>query len=244
MNLAQILDTSARILASADCLLDGRDPVPDAALYAFWVHSREMSHQWMQSLAVCQKVLESGDLTRSRQCWLEYEPAIREILRADVLQRTWYVILLAADRQQQITHSEPIARSALSAFMQTRIRALKLVLAGHRFDAARMRSLNHLRHTAEAWSDFLCAQLAFQHNATEILFDEARAQKWSQIPVNHLLPELNIPGHPASLLDLNRLLLETADEEFPLGPLPRLTRKILQCFPPNSFDDLRSPRLY
>ncbi len=224
--------------------MDGPDPVPDTALHAYWVQSRDMSHQWMQSLAVCQKVLETGDLTRSRQCWLEYEPAIREILRADVLQRTWYVILLAADRQQQLTHAEPIARSALSAFTQTRIRALKLVLTGHRFDAARMRSLNQLRRTAEAWSDFLCAQLAFQHDATDILFDEARAQKWSHVPITHLLPELSIPGQPASLLDLNRLLLETADEEFPLGPLPRLTRKILQCFPPGSFDDLKSQRLY
>ncbi len=242
LNLAQILDTSARILASAACLNHGPSPIPDPALHAYWVYSRDLSHRWMQSLAVCQKVLEGGNLPRSRQCWLEYEPDIREILRADILQRVWYAILLSTDQFRGDCHAEPIARSALAAQMQTRVRALKLVLVGHRFDAARMKSLNQLRRTAETWSDFLCAHLAYRHNCTDILFQPERAEKWCREPVSQLMPELRIPGQPTTLDELQRVLLHSTSVDFPLGPLPRLTRTILDCFPPGTFDDHSATR--
>ncbi|MEZ5949440.1 MAG: hypothetical protein R3C12_09535 [Planctomycetaceae bacterium] len=172
---------------------------------------------------------------------MEYEPDIREILRADILQRVWYAILLSTDQFRGDCHAEPIARSALAAQMQTRVRALKLVLVGHRFDAARMKSLNQLRRTAETWSDFLCAHLAYRHNCTDILFQPERAEKWCREPVSQLMPELHsrTANHPRRA---TKGIIALYFGGLPSGPLPRLTRTILDCFPPGTFDDHSATR--
>ena len=227
-------------MAQADSLLFSANPISDAALHRYWVFSRDLSHQWMQSLAVCQKVLEVGSPQRSRQCWLEYEPEIRDILRADVLQRVWYAILRSADAAQGRCHAEPIARSVLAAQMQTRIRALKLVISGHQFDASRMRALNHLRRSTEEWADFLIAHLAFEYNFTDVLFDQERAQLWSRDPLAQVLPELQIPEPATTLAQLNRELIAASSAVFPLTPLQKLTALMLECFPDSAFDETGS----
>jgi len=231
LNLTQTLDVAAHLLSRADGLWTGDYAIPDAALHAYWVYSRDLSHQWMQNLSVCQRVLELGPPRRARQCWLEYEPDIREILRADILQRTWYVILQASDEIRNTCHAEPIARSALAAQMQTRVRALRLVLAGHQIDAARMQGLNQLRRTAESWSDLFCAHLATKYNLSDILFDEKRARVWAQTPLTEMLPELRIPGASSAIGELNRELCATAPRQFPLGSLQTLTARMLDCLP-------------
>ena len=242
LNLTQTLDVAAHLLARADGLWTGDYAIPDAALHAYWVYSRDLTHQWMQNLTVCQRVMEMGPQRRARQCWLEYEPDIREILRADILQRTWYVILQASDKQRRACHAEPIARSVLAAQMQARVRALRLVLAGHQIDAARMQGLNQLRRTAESWSDLLCAHLATRHEVPDVLFDEKRARIWAQTPLTEMLPELKIPGASSAIGELNRELCNIAPQQFPLGSLQTLTARMLDCLPPARDDQtLRRP---
>ncbi|MBL4885836.1 MAG: hypothetical protein JKY95_15055, partial [Planctomycetaceae bacterium] len=124
MKLTETLDISTRMMARAGHLLNGESLVKDQALHSYWIYSRDMANNWLRNMAICQKVLSQANPIRSRQCWLEYEPDLQEILRADILHRTWYTILKASDAQKNVCHCEPIARSVLAHQMQVRTRAL------------------------------------------------------------------------------------------------------------------------
>jgi len=235
LNLSHTVDAAAQLVAHADCLVHHSQLIRDAPLHAYWSYSRELTNTWMQNLAICQRVLEDSNPIRRRHCWLEYEPDLRDILRADVLHRVWYTILRAADKAAGKRHVEPIARSVLASQMQVRIRCLKLILAGHSIDASRMRSLNQLRKNAEMWSDFLCAHLALTHEVDDIFYNKRRAREWGQQPLSVVFPELRLPERlPAS--DLNWQMASGIRKNDSLNTLQQLIRKMLDCFPDTAFD--------
>jgi len=237
LNLSQTVDLAAHLIAHADHILHDSQRIDDQHLHEYWVHSRDLSHHWMQNLSVCQRVLENSTHTRQRQCWLEYEPDLRDILRVDVLHRVWYLILRSADIEQKTHHSEPIARSALTAQMQVRIRCLKLILVGHKIDAAQTGHLNELRKNAEKWSDFLCGHLAKSYGVDELLFDKQRAHLWGEKRIEEVMPELNRQDFNETQCELNQLLIHNPDASESLYPIQRLTQTMLHCFPESAFDE-------
>ena len=223
-------------MARAGHLLNAEEMIEDKALHQYWIYSRDLANQWLQNLSICQKVLSQGDPIRSRQCWLEYEPDLREILRADILHRSWYTILQAVDTKNAVCHCEPISRSVLSHQMQVRTRALKLILSGYQIDAARMNRLNEIRKSAEAWSDLICSHLVVRYDIKGILFDEKRARRWSKQPLEHLLPELKLPASATRQIDLNWSIISGTQNVNRLNSLQKLARTMLDCFPPSAFD--------
>ncbi len=236
MKLTEALDISARMMTRAGHLLDAKEMIEDKALHQYWVYSRDLSNQWLQNLSICQKVLSQGDPIRSRQCWLEYEPDLREILRADIMHRSWYTILQAVDTKKDVCHCEPISRSVISNQMQVRTRALKLILSGYQIDAARMNRLNEIRKSAEAWSDLICSHFALRYDIQGILFDKQRAAKWGQQPLEQLLPELKLPVFSPRQDDSNWNFISGEQNLNKLNSLQKLARTMLNCFPPSAFD--------
>lgn len=236
MNLSEALDLSARMMARAGHLIDAEQMVEDKALHHYWIYSRDLANHWQQNLSICQKVLAQGDPIRSRQCWLEYEPDLREILRADLLHRSWYTILQAVDSEKNVCHCEPISRSVLSSQMQIRTRALRLILSGYQIDAARMSRLNEIRKSAEAWSDLICSHLAIRYGIQGILFDEKRAARWGKQPLEHLLPELSLSVEQSRPVDRNWNRLSQLQDTNRLDSLQKLARTMIDCFPPSAFD--------
>lgn len=236
MKLTEALDISARMMTRAGHLLNADEMIEDKALHQYWIYSRDLTNQWLQDLSICQKVLSQGDPIRSRQCWLEYEPDLREILRADILHRSWYTILQATDTKNNVCHCEPICRSVLSNQMQVRTRALKLILSGYQIDAARMNRLNEIRKSAEAWSDLICSHLAIRYDIQGILFDEKRAAQWGKQPLELLLPELKLPAFATRQVDSNWRLITGSQNKHRLNSLQKLARTMFECFPPSAFN--------
>ncbi|WP_339746195.1 hypothetical protein [uncultured Rubinisphaera sp.] len=236
MNLSQTVDAAAQLIAHADHIIKQPQLLEDGSLHSYWVYSRDMTNSWMQNLAVCQKVLQTGTQVRQRQCWLEYEPDLRDVFRADILHRVWFTILKAADVEQNARHAEPIARSVLAAQLQVRIRCLKLILAGHQIDAARMRTLNEMRKNSEMWSDFLCGHLASKYQIDDVLFDSQRAHTWGEQPLSEVFPELKLYDQSPASADLNWNLIAEIRKGESLNPLQVLVRKMLNCFPETAFD--------
>ena len=236
LKLTETLDISTRLMARAGHLLNEENLVKDEALHSYWIYSRDLANHWMQNIAICQKVLAQGDPIRSRQCWLEYEPDLQEILYADILHRTWYTILKAADEKNGVCHCEPIGRSVLIHQMQVRTRALKLILSGYQVDAARMKKMNEIRKSAEAWSDLVCSHLAIRYQVKGIIFNHDRAKKWGRDSLETLLPELNLPDGSARQTDLTWQLISTSQSLDSLNSLQRLVRTMLDCFPRAAFD--------
>jgi len=223
-------------MVRAGHLLRGETLIEDRSLHHYWIYSRDLANQWLQNLATCQKVLSQSEPVRSRQCWLEYEPDLHEILRAEILHRTWYTILKAADVRKGVCHSEPIGRSVLAHQMQVRTRALRLILSGYQIDAARMKRLNSVRKSMEAWSDLVCAHLAVRYRIEGVIFDPIRARRWSKQPLETLLPDLKLPVSAVQNTDLAWNLISTSRDPLSLNSLQRLVRSMLDCFPPAAFD--------
>lgn len=236
LKLTETLDISTRMMARAGHILHGEELIDDQAIHSYWAYSRDLANQWLQNMSVCQKVLSQGDPIRSRQCWLEYEPDFQEILRADILHRTWYTILKATDTIKDVCHCEPIGRSVLTHQMQVKTRVLKLILSGYQFDAARMSRLNEIRKSTEAWSDLVCSHLAIRYQVKGIIFDHERAHRWGKQPLEVLLPKLKLPVSAVRQTDLLWNVISTSPDSHSLNTLQRLVRTMLDCFPRAAFD--------
>lgn len=236
MKLAQIVDVATQMVTHAQHILDDGYQIDDQNLHQYWAFSRDLSHEWMHSLSVCQKILDIGDPARHRHCWLEYEPDLRDILRADVLHRVWYSILMASDEVHQTRRSGPIARSILTAHLQTRLRCLKIVLAGHRIDASRMKHLNELRKSSELWSDFLCSHLVRKYRIDSVLFDVDRVRQWDGTSETALKVERNSLSMVGEANEWDPQLIPRLRKTASLNPLHRLAQVMLSCFPDSAFD--------
>jgi len=157
MHIRETVELAAMLATHADTIIQGSMRPPQGAVEQYWAASKCRQERWQRSMRnYCQQV-DKG--VRAEHCWRSLRPIIEEILLGELLTRVWLAVADAFDRHTGDNEYEPIARSVFVGHLESRRRALNLMVYGAGFDVGEAVSLNRVRRRAERWNDLLLSPL-------------------------------------------------------------------------------------
>jgi hypothetical protein len=174
MLISEMVNLSALAATHAQALLE-LPALPSCELEAYWTASRSRHDRWFRALrTTAEHVIER------RLAWRSGDGLEEEILIGEMLTRVWTGLVLAHVRRHGDEAAASIARNVLSGQLESRRRALRLLMhvAGVRADRALW--LNRLRRKTERWTDLLLAGSCHILDFEELAVDPERARGFLQ----------------------------------------------------------------
>lgn len=146
----------------------------------FWVLCRARVNEWMRSLHRSETLNPHQDDFDPTTFWQYTRPVIEEVLLSEVCTRLWCAVLSTIEQQRHPGELDPIARSVFVSNLEARRRALRLILFAKGLPNISTSSLNTMRLTCEAWTDYLLAELPTVSLSQQFGFDRLRIQRIHQ----------------------------------------------------------------
>lgn len=172
IQLAGLIATRGPVLASrADYLHSG-----GAATY--WSAAQCRNARWSRELKQHSLRVCSSASHQAGSLWSSIRPTLEEILSSEVLCRVFAALCCGHENQYGGNELTPIVRVVLSGQLETRLRALNLLVYGHGLRIEDSVRLNRLRKKAERWVDLLLSLLANQRDVTEFAFRGQRLREF------------------------------------------------------------------
>jgi len=235
MKLAYLSEVAALISAHSYMLLESPDPLSNAVLGDFYIHSRNRLNRWQRDL----NDIENGVQIRDPLHLIGLDPVrppiqsiTEQILTNDLLNRVWTVAVIANDRHRQEDRGETLAKNVLQGHLMVRHKALGLCLDGFGMTPEQVIHVNQVRGSAERWSDLLCCQLMERFDLWGYAYDADRAREFCEERFGS--GDMK-PRNPAWTLILAGLRYSFPDTESLGAPLHEddrlITRAILNAFP-------------
>jgi hypothetical protein len=238
MHPRDLIDVAGLLAFNGPLLVASSPPSnpPWQYLEQYWTASRGRFESW-------NRVLRSSSAfgaTSSREDfdrWIDLRAVLDEIFASEMLARVWTAVLVARDRRWKTDETEAIARNVLDSHLETRRRALALLLSWDNLSPSRAASLNRLRRRAERWTDVLLGGLMHLVDVSEFAFDAERAADFA---VDLADRRGCLGGRQAWRLTLVALRTTFLTCLSPIVANPdsnaRITASILGCFQGELFD--------
>ncbi len=199
----------------------------------YWTASKCRLDRWQRTLRPTARMDDASPVGIG---FKSLRGVIEEILLSEVLTRVWTGFLLAHVRSSERDESESVARSVLMGHLESRHRALGLLMHAAGVPIAEAVVVNQLRCKAERWTDLLLGQLSVPCDLSELAVD---AQRVRDFALDH---ETDAAEHLAQRWSL---LLASLRQAFPITRLPqspnsdlneRIAASVLACFPSEAFE--------
>jgi len=236
MHARELVEVAGLVALNGPLLVRGRGAPNSTHLEQYWSSSRTRFENWSQALKGY-AALDPQDVRHDFDCWIQIRATLDEIFTSEILARVWSAVLVAHDRSAGTGLAEPIARSVLASHMESRHRALALLVLGHGVSTPQAAALNRLRRRAERWTDVLIGGLLHLSDVREFAVEPDRAEDFADDLAHQR-------RHPAGV-HAWRLTLVSLRNSFQTGLSPlaanpdanaRITASILGCFPAELFD--------
>jgi len=186
MHTRELIELAGLIASRGDVLTARGDHLQSEGAAVYWSAAQCRSARWSRamkqhSLRVCSSASEqAGGL------WISIRPTLQEIFSSEVLCRVFAALCCGHEKRHGGNELTPIVRVVLSGQLETRLRALNLLVYGHGLRIEDSVSLNRLRKQTERWVDLLLSLFADQHEVAEFAFRPARlgefAAQWRPGP--------------------------------------------------------------
>lgn len=181
MKLAYLTEVAALISAHCHLLIEQPEPLPNSVLGDFYIQSRNRFNRWLRDL----NDLEHGVTIRDPLHLIGLNPVrppvqsiTEQILINDMLNRAWTVVVVGADRYREEDRVETLVKNVHRGHLTIRHKALNLCLNDESLTPAQVIHVNHLRSSAERWSDMLCSMLMGRFDLWEYAYDQTRAREF------------------------------------------------------------------
>jgi hypothetical protein len=235
VKLAYLPEVAALISAHSYLVLDHPDPLGNAVLGDFYIHSRNRFNRWFRNL----KDVESGVTIRTPRHLIGLSPVrppiqsiTEQIVISDLLNRVWSVAVIANDRKRQEDRAESLAKNVLKGHSVVRQKALRLCVEEKSLTARQMTHIQQLQVSAERWSDLLCCTLMGQFEIWEYAYDLNRAKEFYEERFGRGELQARSPVWNLILAGLRHSFKDAEGLSAPLHDDDRLvTRAILDAFP-------------
>lgn len=236
MHVRDLVEVAGVVALNGPLIVRRAQNLSQTHLEQYWATSKCRFENWHRSLKSFAPVV--GE--RSRQDFdnrMELRATLDEIFVSEMLTRVWSAVLVAHDRQWQVSVDEHLARSVLISHMEARHRALGLLLDTQGFNMREALAINRLRRRAERWTDVLIGGLLGEADVREFAVDAERASDFAE----DLDRRRATPGGRQAW----RLMLVSLRNAFQTGLCPiaanpdanaRIAGSILGCFPDELFD--------
>ena len=178
MHARRLAELAAWIAVEASTPVAGSKEFTAASAQAYWTASKCRLERWNIALKVFSQDLSNE--AAHHNPWPAIRVVTEEILMSEVLTRVWSAVLTDYDRSQGTQELCGIAHSVFIGHMETRNRALRLLLqcADSEIDVARQ--LDQVRRHLERWTDLLLSHIANQKNASRFAHETARVAEFSR----------------------------------------------------------------
>jgi len=196
MHARELIELAGLIATRGTVLTARADHLQSDGAAAYWSAAQCRCSRWSRamkqhSLRVCSSASDqAGGL------WTSIRPTLEEILSSEVLCRVFAAICCGHEKRHGGNELTPIVGVVLSSQMETRLRALNLIVYGHGLRIEDSVSLNRLRKQTERWVDLLLSLLAEELDVAEFSFRQERlhdfSAQWKLGPTGHAQRSLTL----------------------------------------------------
>lgn len=254
MTSGELIELAAFVSAKAPLLIDcGQGLRPDA-IARYWSAAKCRQQRW--ALALKQVSVSLGEPQSNPQTTGTSVPCpahrravapftlLREIFESEVLTRVWTAVMALRDRRHKISDAEPVARNVFMGHLETRHRALKLLVSGPGVNSEEAVDLNRLRRRAERWNDLLIGNLLSHGDPSlEFAFDADLAAEFGGDFQLHAFPSQRRMAWSIVMASLKSGLAAGVRPASPNEDLnQQIGAAVLGCFGDDAFDSLGLPR--
>jgi hypothetical protein len=179
MHTRELIELAGMIATRGDLLIAGEEHLQPDGAAAYWSAAQCRSARWSRamkqhSLRVCASASEqAGGL------WTSIRPTLEEILASEVLCRVFAAVCCVHEKRHGSDELTPIVRVVMSRQMETRLRALNLLVYGHGLRIEDSVNLNRLRKLTERWVDLLLSLVGAPADVAEFAFRQERLREFS-----------------------------------------------------------------
>ncbi len=185
MHTGELIELAAIVTARAPLFFHTEHGLPPEIVAQYWSASKCRQQRWGQIL---KRIADTGshasdaatDDVNYPQSQAEAYSTVAEILASEVLTRVWTAIVALDERRRQTADAEPVARSVLLGHLETRRRALTLLVRGPFVGSPEGDALNRLRRRSERWNDMLIGYLHLYGDVAEFAFDPEIASEFAR----------------------------------------------------------------
>ena len=181
MHACEHVELAGFVGRHATCLSEAFAPLNDRTLYQYWSAARARLDRWGLAFRrlrhVDPKLHEEDPVARDGLGRL-----IEEVLLSEPLIRLLTLLLEQRDRTRGEVMASPIVRSIFLASLDSRRKALDILLKGEGLDSARLLELDALRLRVERWVDLMlgrCSSAADALLLEELAIDASRAKDFA-----------------------------------------------------------------
>ena len=225
---------------NSNLIIQGSETISASTCNEYWSQSKCRQNRWMTALKVFEKDIQSEN--ENHNPWPAIEIVIQEIFLSEMLTRVWSAIMIIHDEVCQSDELGNIAHSIHIGHVESKNRAMRLLLVDPTSNSETFDRLNKLRRKVERWTDLLLGQLpqpevasqfAFQTNRVKDFGEENLSFTSSQSTARQMIFANSMPE------DLRQFA-----NRFPANPEinRRIAAGILNCFSADRFDSLGLPK--
>ncbi|HEX3998504.1 MAG TPA: hypothetical protein VHX65_08150 [Pirellulales bacterium] len=270
MDADELIELAAALSAEGPVLFAVPGAISAGGLAGYWAASKCRQQRWTARLKSFRLRLIGGsaDATRraaradaispdatsaaARSCWRAALPVCREVLASEILTRVCAGFCAVFDRRRGSREAEPLARSVWIGHQEARRSVLSLLAAGNGLPDAEAKRLDHLRRTAERWSDRLLAPLAALGELSDLAHDSARLADFAEDAIDDRVRDA-AEGSAHIVGDTARQLWSRSRREafascrrlatFNADLNAQIAASLLSCFNLEGLDEMLAPRL-
>ncbi|HET6879062.1 MAG TPA: hypothetical protein VFI31_02835 [Pirellulales bacterium] len=254
MTLGELIELAAIAAARAPALIHSNATFAPEYVAQYWSASKCRQQRWSQAIKKFSSDTNFDEAAATEKDTRRAGPAVDartllyEILLSEVLTRVWTATVVLHDRQRKTDDAAPIVRSVYLGHLETRRRALSLLVHGPQVARDDATELNRWRRRSERWTDMLLGHLLGSHllvhdDVSEFAFDAGLAREFAR----------DFAGQCAWRGDGGALAIMLASLKSGCGSLPpvasanhdlnsQIGSAVLGCLGIDSFDSLGIPR--
>ena len=242
MHACQLAQIGSWIAVHAPTLVFGNSGPQQLVSVDYWTSSKCRIQRWNAAIRVFEEDFNGNE--SSHNPWPAISTVVEEIFVSEFLTRIWSAAVLAHDIYQESDELFGLAHSVHISHIESRNRAMRLLLSSQAANEQEFDRLNLLRRKIERWTDLFLARVTDIKIGKMFAFDENR--------VADFFEEID-ESEPMLHTRRNQVLIASFAAE--LGKFksqwaanPELNRKIssslLACFPSDRFDSLGLPKSF
>ena len=177
MHANQLADLAAWVAIHSSTFVYGEGE--NSALNAkdYWARSKCRIARWNSAIKMFDHDLR--DMDPKHNPWPAIEIVVEEIIISELLTRVMSAAFVVYDQYSNTDELKGIAHSLLIGHMETRNRAMRLLLHGRAMNEQVFDRINQLRRQVERWTDLFLARFDNSTKAAEFGFNVQRVKDFA-----------------------------------------------------------------
>ncbi len=160
--------------AHAADVIDGIDVPQTETIERIWLYHKNRANRWAIALKTFHEDLRC--VRPDFDPWPALEIVLEEVLVSEGATRIWTALIVVLGELRGLDRISPVARSAFITHIESRNRALRLLLEFQQMNPAAFARFNRTRSLVEKWTDLFLSLIPWTEIAIQFAFDPKRVQ--------------------------------------------------------------------